>query len=442
MFCGECGTKNTGGSQFCENCGAKLEQANVDANSTANQGNNTQQPNAVNTNQQINDNSQNQAMMQQPATPSKPMSPKTKLIIGIVTVLAVLLGGGYYYLGTLITPEKVAENYFNALMANDADKIYSFMSIEESKFTTKEMFKKVVKNTTKDQPKVEVVNYEVGKPKYDDLTKMTTKVTITYVLKDVEKSQTMDIKLTKAKDAKWLLYDNWQVSTAAYTEAKDFEIRVQPGSTVKIEGTKVDKKYLNEDLSSYSYDVYVIPSMFTGKYKIGLSLPIGLETEDLVSVSTESYYYPSISSSTLTKKSSAKLEKQVISDMQTIYDNAIAKTAFADIKSNFEFTDCDLGDLETTYNELVSDLAGASNTLTKIKFKKAELGSLYVDEDGEFSISVTVKSDYTVSYTDYSGEVKTHSDTESDYATLYYTYVDGAYKLTDASYLEYYFSRY
>ena len=110
MFCGECGTKNTGGSQFCENCGAKLEQANVDANSTANQGNNTQQPNAVNTNQQINDNSQNQAMMQQPATPSKPMSPKTKLIIGIVTVLAVLLGGGYYYLGTLITPEKVAEN--------------------------------------------------------------------------------------------------------------------------------------------------------------------------------------------------------------------------------------------------------------------------------------------------------------------------------------------
>ncbi len=442
MFCGECGTKNTGGSQFCENCGAKLEQANVDANSTANQGNNTQQPNAVNTNQQINDNSQNQTMMQQPTTPSKPMSKKTKLIIGIVAALALLLGGGYYYLGTLITPEKVAENYFNALMENDADKIYSFMSIEESTFTTKKMFKKVVKNTTKDQPKIEVVNYEVGKPKYEDLTKMTTKVTITYVLKDVEKSQTMDIKLTKSKDAKWLFFDNWQVSTAAYTEAKDFEIRVQPGGTVKIEGTKVGKKYLNEELSSYSYDVYVIPSMFTGKYKIGLSLPIGLETEDVVSVSTESYYYPSISSSTLTKASASKLKKQVISDLQTIYDNAIAKTAFADIKSNFEFTDCDLGDLETTYNELVSDLSTASNTLTKIKFKSAELGSIYVDEDGEFSISVTAKSDYTVSYTDYSGNAKTHSDTSSDYATLYYTYVDGAYKLTDASYLEYYFSRY
>ena len=27
MFCGECGTKNTGASQFCENCGAKLAGA-------------------------------------------------------------------------------------------------------------------------------------------------------------------------------------------------------------------------------------------------------------------------------------------------------------------------------------------------------------------------------------------------------------------------------
>ncbi len=25
MFCGECGTKNETGSNFCENCGAKLE---------------------------------------------------------------------------------------------------------------------------------------------------------------------------------------------------------------------------------------------------------------------------------------------------------------------------------------------------------------------------------------------------------------------------------
>ena len=436
MFCGECGTKNTSGSQFCENCGAKLEQANV-VDTTAN----TDTPaTAAPVEQQYNDVSQ-EPTMNVPVTPAKPMSKKTKLIIGIVVAVLALLGGGYYYLGTLVTPEKVAENYFNALVENDADKIYNFMDVEDGPFTTKEMFKKVVKNTTADDKKVEVVNYEVGTPKYSDLTKMTTTVTITYVLKDAEKSQTMDIQLTKSKDKKWVLFDNWLVSTAAYPEATNFEVRAQKGTTVKIEGKKLDKKYIDEEESTFTTDVYKIPTMFTGKYKIGLSLPVGLDTEDTVSVTSESYYYPSITASTLSKKSKEKLEKQVISDLQTIYDGVIGKKTFEDIKSSFEYTDCDLTTLTSSYNDLVGDMS-TTNVLTKIKFKSAEIGSIYIEEDGTFSVSVTAKSDYTVSYTTYAGEAKTHSDTSSDYATLYYKYVDKTFKLTDARYLETYFSRY
>ena len=41
------------------------------------------------------------------------------------------------------------------------------------------MFEKVIKNTTDKSTKMEIVNYEVGKVKYDDLSKMTAKVTIT-----------------------------------------------------------------------------------------------------------------------------------------------------------------------------------------------------------------------------------------------------------------------
>ena len=376
MFCGECGTKNTSGSQFCENCGAKLEQANV-VDTTAN----TDTPaTAAPVEQQYNDMSQ-EPTMNVPVTPAKPMSKKTKLIIGIVVAVLALLGGGYYYVGTLVTPEKVAENYFNALVENDADKIYNFMDVEDGPFTTKEMFKKVVKNTTADDKKVEVVNYEVGTPKYSDLTKMTTTVTITYVLKDAEKSQTMDIQLTKSKDKKWVLFDNWLVSTAAYPEATNFEVRAQKGTTVKIEGKKLDKKYIDEEESTFTTDVYKIPTMFTGKYKIGLSLPVGLDTEDTVSVSSESYYYPSITASTLSKNSKEKLEKQVISDLQTIYDGVIGKKTFEDIKSSFEYTDCDLTTLTSSYNDLVGDMS-TTNVLTKIKFKSAEIGSIYIEEDG------------------------------------------------------------
>lgn len=446
MFCGECGTKNTSGSKFCENCGTELEQANAGLDSTANTGsdNKETQPNQAvnNTIQQFkDDNSQNNQMMNQATpAPAKPMDKKTKLIIGIVVAVVAVLAGGYYYLGTLVTPEKIAENYFNAVIANDADTIYEFMEVEEGKFTTKEMFNKVIENSISEDTKVEVVNYQVGTVSYDDLTKMTATVTVTYVLKDAEKSQTMDIKLSKTKEKKWLFYDNWLVSTAAYTTANDFEIRVQAGSTVKVEGTKLGKSYLNEDSSTKSTDVYVIPTMFTGKYKIAVTLPSGLETEDTVNVSSNSYYYPSISASTLTKNSLNKLESQTLSDLQTFYDNAIAKKTFEEIKSIYEYTDADLTNLETYYTKFVSSLS-TTVVLTKIDFTEVEIGSIYTNSDGTFSVSVTSKYDYTVSYQN-NGETKTHDDSSSDYATLTYDYVDGNFKLIDANYFETYFSRY
>ena len=201
MFCGECGTKNTGTSQFCENCGAKLAGApEQQANPSPVEGNvNNVQMNNVQPTQQ-NQMPNTQVMATQPA---KPMSKQTKLILTIIAVLAALFGGVYYYLGTLVTPEKVAEDYFNALVEVDAKKIYKFLQVEQTDFTTEKMFEKVIKNTTDKSTKMEIVNYEVGKVKYDDLSKMTAKVTITYVEKDKEKSQTVDVKLAKGKDKKW-----------------------------------------------------------------------------------------------------------------------------------------------------------------------------------------------------------------------------------------------
>lgn len=451
MFCGECGTKNTSGSNFCEHCGAKLEvPTNVESSSTAQPTNTNEQPvqatpnQAVNTIQTFNDNNSqpnNEAKGQtaQSVQPAKPMDKKTKTLLIIIGVVLAILAGAYYYVGTLVTPEKIAENYFNAIVENDAEKIYSFIDVEESPFTTENMFKKVIKNSTDKDSKAEIVNYQVGQPQYEDLTKMTATVTITYVVKESEKSETMDIKLTKAKGKKWLLYDNWLVSTAAYTVSKDFEIRVQPGSTVTIEGEKVGKKYLDKE-NSTTNDVYIIPTMFAGKYKINVKLLAGIETEELVNIKSKTYYYPSVNSSTLTKKSKNNLEKQILKDLQVIYDNAIAKKNFDDFKSNFEYPDADLTELKNTYNELINDLS-TTIILTKNKFNEATISSLSVYSDNTFSVYASTKSDYTVSYQT-GGETKTHNDTSTNSVRMYYSYVDGQFKLTNAKYLETYFSRY
>lgn len=434
MFCGECGTKNTGASQFCENCGAKLAGApEQQASPSTTEGTvNNVQPNNVQ-NQMPN----TQVMATQPA---KPMSKKTKLILTIIAVIAVIFGGAYYYVGTLVTPEKVAEDYFNALVELDAKKIYKFLQVEDTEFTTEEMFEKVIKNTTNKDSKMEIVNYEVGSVKYDDLTKMTAKVTITYVEKDKDKSQTVDVKLAKGKDKKWLFYDEWLVVTTEYEVKNDVTVKVDKGATVKVEGVKLNKKYLDEESSSSYSDYYKVPAMFGGKYKFNVKYKNGLETEELVNVASGGYY-ASLSASSLTKKTKAEINKQMAADVQLIYDSVIAKKTFDEIKSNFEYTDGDLTNLTSAYNTLAADLAAASSQLTKIKVNESDVSSIYLNSDDSLSMSTTFKYDYTVSYQS-NGQAQTHSDNTTNYVTFTYQKVEGKYKLTNIKYLKTYFSRY
>ena len=442
MFCGECGTKNTGTSQFCENCGAKLA-GNPEQQATPSQveGNvNNVEQNNMNNVQQSQMMPNNQVVAATPVQPAKPMSKKNKIILAIIAVVVAILGGTYYYLGTLVTPEKVAEEYFNALVEVDAKKIYKFLQVEETDFTTKKMFEKVVKNTTDKDSQMKIVNYTVGSVKYDDLSKMTAKVTITYVEKDKEKSQTLDVKLTKGKDKKWLFYDQWFVVTSVYGVKENVTVKVEKDAKVTIEGVKLDKKYIDEDSSTSYSDYYKVPAMFSGKYKFNVEYTNGLETEELVNVSSGGYY-ASLSASSLTKKIKQEITNQVTTDIQLIYDSVIAKKTFDDIKSNFEFTDADLTNITTSYNSLVKDLESSSTKLTKLKVSNAEISSLYVNSDGTLNISTSVKYDYTVSYQS-SGKEQTHSGEATNYPTLVYKRVDGKYKLTNIKYLRTYFTRY
>ena len=435
MFCGECGTKNTGTSKFCENCGAKLD--NKPEEQHVNPSKNEGDVNNVQTNNMQNQMPNTQVMATQPATP---MSKQTKLILTIIAVIAVLFGGVYYYLGTLVTPEKVAEDYFNALVEVDAKKIYKFLQVEQTDFTTEKMFEKVIKNTTDKSTKMEIVNYEVGKVKYDDLSKMTAKVTITYVEKDKEKSQTVDVKLAKGKDKKWLFYDQWLVVTTAYEIKTDVTVKVEKDAVVKVEGIKLDKKLIDKESSTSSYDYYKVPAMFGGKYKFNVLYKNGLETEELVNIASGGYY-ASLSASALTKKTKTEINKQMAANVQLLYDSAMANKPFDEIKSSFEFTDCDLTNLTSAYNSLTTELASSTNKLTKLKVSEAEVSSIYTNNDGSFNMSSTLKYDYTVSYQS-GGQAQTHSDTATNYITFTYKKVDGKYKLTNIKYLKTYFSRY
>lgn len=404
MFCGECGTKNKNGALFCENCGAKIEGGK----------------NVV-------------------VKEKKPLTKKSKLIIAIVSVVAVILIGLCIFLGSLTNPKNIAEKVFNAVVGYDFETIYEYLNVEDSEFTSKEMFVKVMTNDLEEENKPVVLNYTVGNP-VDALDKLSTTVTITYMLQDAEESEALDIKLVKDKTKKWLLFDNWKVNIKDVNVAKNYEVKVLKGSTVVVEGVQLPSSYIDSEESSDEYDVYVIPSIFEAKYNVTITLPMGIQVNDKMSVVNDSYYKYSLSVDDLTEENKNALIIASKTSLQAIYDGVKEQKTFDDIKSTFEYENSDLASLKKDYENLVRDV-GTSIQLTSIAFTEVTLSSASITSDNDLKLYVKAKFDYSISYQ--SGEeTKTNDDNDYDYMYLTFKYVNGQYKLIDTSSLNTYFSKY
>ena len=173
MFCSECGKKNVKGSTFCEKCGAKLE-----------------------------DNSKNEKIR-------KPMSKKQKVLLFFVILIVVSLSSAYLILKNMTDPKNVAKKYFLAVTSYNADEIYDFLELNSSPFTSKKIFKALVDKEKKNDKKI--INYNINDAEISD-DKMSATVKIKYYLDNEDDADYLTVKLVKAKENKWLIFNNWRVS--------------------------------------------------------------------------------------------------------------------------------------------------------------------------------------------------------------------------------------
>lgn len=405
MFCGECGTKNKKGAQFCENCGAKMETPKKEVF----------------------------------VKEKKPMTKKNKIITGIVGLVAMIVIALCIFLGSLTSPKNIAEKVFNATVNYDFDTIYKYINVEDSEFTSKEMFNKVMTSNYDIEDKPVIVNYSVGEPVISD-DKMSATVTITYMMKDKDKSDTFDVKLVKDKNKKWLFFDNWLVNTKGIDVAKNYKIEVAKGSTISVEGIALSSNYLNSEESNENYDVYVIPSIFEARYEVNITLPIGLQVTSKMNVYDNGSYKYRMSLNDLTNEVKDNLISISKSSLQTLYDGVKEQKSFDDIKSNFEYENGDLTTLKSDYENLVNSI-GTSIKLTTITFKEIKISDVNITSENKLKLYLKVSYDYSVSY-ESSGETKTHDSNDYDYLYLTFDYVNGNYKLIDTSSLITYFSKY
>mgnify|MGYP004463793465 CR=1 FL=1 len=413
MFCGECGAKNNSEDRFCSECGAPL----------------VQEENKTNTNSSI------------VKKPRQPMSKRNKIIVGLVIIVIAILGVLYKIGSDITNPKTIANNYIKATVNQDGDKLYKYLEIEgDDTFISKDIFKELLKNSNTDSKKVE--NYKITEVQYSD-EKLTATVKFTYTVEGSTSEKTSSVNLSKQKNKKFLIFDNWKVKDTSISSVtvENYKIKVTKGSKVTFAGVELTDKYLDKDDSTTKLDVYKLPVVFKSKTTIKTVLANGLEIEETVTPSTYAHTVD-LDEDNLTAANKEKVISKIKESLATIYTSAIAKKPFSEIKSNFEYNQLDLKDLETSYTDFLSSLESSTNTLTSITFKDISIYDLSLDEDGNIKVKVKANFDYTVSYTNFSNEAATHDDTDYYYITAVLNYNNGSYYLVNINNLKTYFSRY
>lgn len=420
MYCGECGTKNEKNAKFCESCGSKLVTEKTASKKVDKKSNTSDEVSKKMFSEKINE-----------------MSKRSKIIALIAIIVMIVFIVFYVVIGSKLKPSAIAEDYFLAIVKQDASALYEYLDIKKSDFTTKEMFVKITEEDDKED--VKIANYTVGEIKKDKLGLSAT-VTVTYFLEGSKNAKTMDVTLIKQKKKKYGVFDDWKVSVDDVAMVEDFKIKVLKDSKVKIEGVELDKKYIDKDASSDKYDVYKVPVMFKETYSSVITLPYGFDVEEDIHVSNYSSYIYSLDKEQLPEKVEESIKNTIKKGLQTLYDGAKDKKNFDSIKKNFEYTNADLDDIKEKYEDLVDDLEGSG--LTSITFDKVDISSFKTYSDDTFYAYVKATYDYTVSY-EVDGETKKHDGKDkSTYLYVYFDYVDGEFKINNFGSLNTYFSKY
>lgn len=409
MYCGDCGAKNEKDSQFCQECGSRLEQA------------------------------QKQEIVKVTTSPKKPMKKSTKIIIASVFIIFVVLFGTYRFVEDKLSPKSITESYVKALVENDTDKLYDYLSLDgDVTFVSKEAYQKVMK----DSKFTEVENYKVLDANIAE-GGLTASVTVKYTSKDSVTEREFTIDLAKQKDKKYFLFDNWKIvdSVTDTSVVENYEIKVVKDSEVYFDNKKVDKKYKSEELTSDYYDVYVLPQVFSVETEVKAVVGGGLEVVDSI---TPTVYYDSytidVDLDNLKDKVKEEIQTLAKDALTTIYKGVVENKEFSSIKSSFG--EHDLTKLETSYNELIQELEESSSTLTKIEFTEVTLRDVELDDEGNIEVDIKASYNYSLKYVNFLDEEKTHDDKTSSYMTIVLKYQNNSYKIVDIEDLEDYFSRY
>lgn len=383
MFCPECGKKNEGEINFCENCGTKLSQE------------------VVSTVGKLEENLKEELKWED----EMPLSPKKKGRVGtylkvygvegLILILAIL--AFHFVFQKSFGIEETVERYYEAREEGDWNQVYSLLYTKEWK---SELLDQASFVTAK------AINQETGEKKslervrVVDKSLQTAKVRVTLV-KEEEGEQEEELRLTLVrKGLAWKIKDESDI-------LGPIEIQVPEKSKIRLDKVEVSKSYKAKNKKEM--DIYEIPKLFGKKHYLEVSGK-GMKTVTLVRDFTKETEVKDGKEKSVTKvgksfddKTLQKVSNQGIQDYQSIMEGASTNKGISDVPA-----------LNTMYGEKKESNIKAYEKFRNedfyfdakyyeqsfLKLTNSEVKASNQEHNGEKMIRLEVSSDFYQQYFD------------------------------------------
>ncbi len=416
MECKNCKHKNPANSSFCEECGTKLEVAQV-VNTTVLKEKKPKQPNQL-----------------------LEKFKKSSIVVKVGVLVAVILIGVSIYLVNAQKLENVAQKCIKGVLTGEAD-IEACFDIEYVKtpYSSKEdynniieEFKEEMQEGNEDVPDFSVEILSIEQIENSAIVEVELSAVIDGEIKTEKET------ITFVKTDSFLFFETWKIASedAFSVYLKEVEFELPTGSKFYINDVLVDTDLMVEE---NGYDLYTIPTLLDTAH----NLKVEVDGITIIDYEEEYFYYSTdlteVDIDTFNTEELEKMEEEALAIINTLYDQLIAKTSFDDVLDTYAFEGLDTENLREEYDEMIEDLGYYSTyTLTDIDFTAIEITDLEVISDGYF-ITMTLTDTHKV--TSSSGVEYTKENDKSYYEEMTIKKIDGTYKLVAIEDLNTYFSR-
>ncbi|MFV0249944.1 MAG: hypothetical protein ACK5HP_02780 [Bacilli bacterium] len=346
-----------------------------------------------------------------------PTNKKRKFIILCICIFVII--GILELFAYFNSPKFIATKYFKALIANDTKEIYEYLETSASTFVTENLL------TEKIETLGAVSSYSVNNIQQSNNSAI---VTFVYTLENSSREYVATVSLTKSSKNHYLIFDNWTINSGKLVE--NINIKLPKNSKVTIDSISLDN-YLSSKYSNDYYDVYVIPTMIKGDYKIQITLESGIVSEDNISIESNTTY--TLGNITLDDNLEESLSSKVINSLNNLYIAALNSKNFSEISSEYFYENSNLDDLESSYKSLKKHITNSMVDLKSINFTNADIESVILNNTGKLQIVLTVTYNYTSSYTNDSETIEYSGNDIDTKVVVLFDYSNEEYQIYDYS---------